>query len=57
MKNVEEYSTYVQYEIYHPLTFEQLVLDVCENINIKICAPVYLDEKTLSLFSNLDKSG
>ena len=57
MKNVEEYSTYVQYEIYHPLTFVKLELDVCENINIKIYAPVYLDEKTLSLFSDLDKSG
>ena len=57
IKNVEEYSTYVQYEIYHPKTFIQLNLDVCEKENIKIYPPVYLDNKTISLYSDLDKSG
>ena len=56
-KNVEEYSTYVQYEIYNPLNFQKLELDICKDLNIKIYPPVYLDEKTKSLFSDLDKSG
>ena len=57
MKDIEQSSTYVQYEIYNPYTFDQLDLDVCKDININIYAPVYLDDESLSLFSSLDKSG
>ena len=57
MKQVEQYSTYVQYEIYNPKTLKILNLSVCDNALINIYPPVRLDEETLSIFSDLDKSG
>ena len=57
MKNLEKSTTYAQYEIYNPLNFERLYLDICSDININIYAPVELKNETLSLFSNLEQSG
>jgi chemotaxis protein histidine kinase CheA len=57
MKQVEQYSTYVQYEIYNPKTLKTLNLSACDNVLINIYPPVRLDEETLSIFSHLDKSG
>ena len=58
IKNIEQHTTYVQYEIYHPDdTKNKLNLDICEDLNINIYAPVDLDDETLSVFSSLEKSG
>ena len=57
MKDKEQSSTYVQYEIYDPYTFDRLDLDVCKDVNINIYIPVNLDNKSLILFSSLDESG
>ena len=57
MKQIEQYSTYVQYEIYHPNTLQKLNLNVCNDVTINIYPPVHLDEQTLSIFSDLEKSG
>ena len=57
MKQIEQYSTYVQYEIYHPNTLARLDLNVCNDVTINIYPPVHLDEQTLSIFSDLEKSG
>ena len=56
MKDKEQSSTYVQYEIYDPYTFDRLDLDVCKDVNINIYIPVNLDNKSLILFSSLDES-
>ena len=52
-----EGSTYVQYEVYHPTDKIKLNLTVCENIKILIYSPINLDEKIISLYNSLDKSG
>jgi len=48
---------YVQYEIYHPVTFKQLNLDVCKNIPINITIPAYLDSETILVYESLNSSG
>ena len=57
IKDLESSTTYVQYEVYHPDTHTKLELDICEDLNINIFAPIYLDNETSSLFSNLKESG
>ena len=57
IKNVDQTTTYVQYEIYHPITHTPLSLDVCSDLNINIYAPVSLDGETLLMFSSLEDSG
>ena len=57
IKNLEESTTYVKYEIYHPETLKKLELDICSDLKINIFAPVYLNDEELSLFSSLDKAG
>ena len=57
IKNLEQSTTYVQYEIYDPYTLEQIQLDICEDTDINIYTPVYLDSETEELFSSLKESG
>ena len=57
IKNEELNTTYVQYEIYDPYTFIQLNLSHCKENEIIINIPTYLDEKTISLYDSLSKSG
>ena len=57
LKSADLSSTYVQYEIYHPYTYDVINLDYCENIKIIINSPVNLSEETLSLYNSLLESG
>ena len=34
----------IEYEVYHPLTFEKLNLDICENEKIEILMPININE-------------
>ena len=57
VKNIEDSTTYVQYEIYEPDNYTLLKLDVCSDLNIHIYSPVYLNSETKILFSSLEKAG
>ena len=39
----------VQYEVYHPITFEKLNLEICSNANsdIDLIIQIYLDDETI----------
>ena len=50
-------STYVQYEVYDPVSLEKLNLTICKEDSISIDLPVTLDEDINSLFDSLDNSG
>ena len=47
----------VQYEVYHPITKEQLNLSVCEADTISLYIPVELNEELLALYEELQNSG
>ena len=57
IKNEDKSSTYVQYEIYHPITKEQLNLNYCSDVTITVNVPVHLDDSTASLYESLSESG
>ena len=50
-------TTYVLYEIYHPLTLEKLNLSVCINDEIIIDIPAELDSNIKKLYNSLNESG
>ena len=45
----------IQYEIYNPITYEKLNMDICDNIDIVI--PIKLDEEIQDLYKSLNKEG
>ena len=47
----------MQYEVYHPITKEQLNLSVCEADTISLYIPVELNEELLALYEELQNSG
>ena len=47
----------VQYEVYHPVTKAKLDLSVCSGTTIDILIPKRVDNKTLSLFIDLQSQG
>jgi len=47
----------VQYEVYHPVTKQRLNLSICEQDNVTIYIPIEVEEKTLELYKELEKSG
>ena len=47
----------VQYEVYHPVTKQRLNLSICEEDNVTIYIPMEVEEKTLELYKDLQKSG
>ena len=55
--NIENTLTYVQYEIYHPITFKQLHLDICKDLQINITIPAILDSETLLVYQDLNSQG
>ena len=57
IKESNKSLTYVQYEIYHPETFQQLKLDYCENLLINITVPSNLDSETILLYQSLNNNG
>ena len=57
IQNPNKTLTYVQYEVYHPETFEQLNLDVCQDIIINISVPANLNSDTILLYQSLNDNG
>ena len=57
IKSPDLSSTYVQYEIYNPITLKLISLEVCKDIPISVSVPVNLDESTKSIYDSLNKSG
>ena len=57
IKNEDLSTTYVQYEIYDPKTYDYINLEICEGIFINIYAPVTLEENTEILFKSMSDSG
>ena len=57
LKSSDSYTTYVQYEIYHPDTLEPLNLNLCSEEQISISVSVNLNNNTKSLINSLGKSG
>ena len=50
-------STYVIYEVYHPLTLQKLNLSLCSEVKISIDIPVSLDNNMEELYNRLSDSG
>ena len=57
IKSEDLSKTYVQYEIYNPRNLSLISLDECKGSSISISVPVNLDESTISIYDNLQKSG
>jgi len=51
------YSTVVQYEVYSPDKKQLLNLSLCDNSQIELLVPVYLDEETNNLYDSISKEG
>ena len=47
----------VQYEVYHPRTFEKLDLSICSKSDIDVVIPIKLDEDTEKLYKSLKDEG
>ena len=50
-------TTYVQYEIFNPITLEQLDLSICKDYQVTINIPVLLDSEIELLYQSLNESG
>ena len=57
IKNEDLSNTFVQYEIYNPLTLDRINMEVCKNISIGINVPVNLDENIKEIYYSLNHSG
>ena len=57
IQNPDKSLTYVQYEIYHPITFNQLSLDVCQDSLINITVPAELGAETIQFYQSLESQG
>ena len=57
IENSNKSYTYVQYEIYNPETYQQLSLDICNNLLINITIPAKLDSETQLLYEKLKDYG
>ena len=57
IKGEGSYSTFVQYEVYHPNTLEPLPLSDCSEDQISISVSVNLSNETKSLLNSLSSSG
>jgi hypothetical protein len=57
IKSIDLDTSYVQYELYHPITLEPLDLSDCSNDQITISVSVNLDNDTLNFINSLSDSG
>ena len=57
IKNEDLSKTYVQYEIYNPVTYQLVSMEVCGDIPISVSVPINLDENTKSIYDSLSNSG
>ena len=56
-KQTDHMTTYVQYEVYNPYTFDKINLAICEKSDISISVPVYLNQNIELLNEKLNSSG
>ena len=57
IKRNDTISTQVEYQVFNPNTLEQLNLSFCENVNIDIYTPLYLDPGTYNRAKQLKDQG
>ena len=57
IKVIDYLTTYVEYEVYHPLTLVPLNLTYCENIKININIPVKIDNTIEIYYDSLSEYG
>ena len=57
IKSEDLSSTYVQYEVYHPIKKELLNLEICNKVKKNIHVPVNLNEESSKSYKNLRDSG
>ena len=57
IKSEDLSSTYVQYEIYHPISKTPLELSYCNEVTIVVNVPVNLNDNEESLYDSLSGSG
>ena len=57
IKVIDYLTTYVEYEVYHPLTLVPLNLTYCENIKININIPVKMDNTIEIYYDSLSEYG
>ena len=57
IKNSDLTATYVQYEVYHPITKIQLNMSICNEMKIVIDTPVDIGNKMEELYNSLSDSG
>ena len=57
IENSDKSYTFVQYEVFNPETYDELGLDVCDNILINITIPAKLDSETQLIFAKLKNYG
>ena len=53
----DSYPTFVEYEVYSPITKKKLDLSFCENTQIDIYVPLNLDNYTNDLYNSMNKNG
>ena len=53
----DSYPLIVEYEVYSPETKEKLNLSLCENKNIDIYIPLFLDNYTYNLYNSMNEFG
>ena len=47
----------IQYEVYHPYTYQKLNLSICDNTSINIAIPIEIDDNIKQLYNNLEEEG
>ena len=57
IKNEDLTTTYVQYEILHPINKTKLNMNLCDKVKITVNTPVKLSTETVSLYNSLSESG
>ena len=57
IKNEDSSSTYVQYEIYDPITLLPIPMEICEDLTISISVPMTLEQSIQSECDRLGQSG
>ena len=53
----DSYPTIIEYEVYSPVTKQKLDLSLCENNQINIYVPIYLDNYTNNLYNYMNQYG
>ena len=57
IKSEDLSSTYVQYDVYNPITLKPLNLSFCDKVKIEVNVPVNLAQETAALYDSLSESG